>query len=174
MRVAIGWGLQLTKRTLRMIKLEKLSRKEVGTGKVEKLAKRLAMEARGGRKGPVEERERIKMIKRKVMLIMTDKVKDAREDTELARIQYYKAKKAMWMVVPWESRVGVEVVEVLRGEMGQLWEVEHERMRRNVCYLVRKHKEMRKETVPDNWRGIKISDKALGELGPLPPPLIGE
>ena len=58
MREAIGWGLELTKRRVRMIKLERLLRCSVGTGKVEKLAKKLALEARGGRRGPVEERDR--------------------------------------------------------------------------------------------------------------------
>ena len=154
-REVIGWGLQLTKRTLRMMKLEKLCRREVGTGKVEKMARRLAMEARGGRRGLREERERMNITRRKVMMIMSDKVRDAKEDKELAKIQYQKAKKEMWKVIPWESRVGAEVVEVLRGEMGWTWEVGHTLMRRSVAYLVEKHREMREEKVPDIWRGIK-------------------
>ena len=58
MKRAINWGIQLSRRTVRMIKLERLLRKDVGTGKVEKLAAMLASEARGGRKGEAEERER--------------------------------------------------------------------------------------------------------------------
>ena len=50
-RDAIKWGLQLTKRTVIMMKLEGLWRKDVGTGKVEKLAIKLAMEMRGGEEG---------------------------------------------------------------------------------------------------------------------------
>ena len=57
MREAIRWGLEQNKRTVRMIKLERLWRCGVGTGKVEKLGQRLAKEASGGRRGPVEERE---------------------------------------------------------------------------------------------------------------------
>ena len=34
-REAIGWGVQLQKRTVRMIKLERLLRSSVGTGKVD-------------------------------------------------------------------------------------------------------------------------------------------
>ena len=49
MRKAIGWGLQLQRRTVRMMKLERLMRSSVGTGKVEKLALKLAKEMRGGR-----------------------------------------------------------------------------------------------------------------------------
>ena len=49
MRKAINWGIQINKRTVRMIKLERLLRCEVGTGKVESLAERLAMESKGGR-----------------------------------------------------------------------------------------------------------------------------
>ena len=57
MREAIKWGIEQNKRTVRMIKLERLWRGGVGTGKVEKLGQRLAKEASGGRRGPVEERE---------------------------------------------------------------------------------------------------------------------
>ena len=80
-REAIGWGLELTKRSVRMSKLEKLlMRFSVGTGNVEKVAKKLAMETHGGRKGPVEERDRYKMITKKGFFLMKNKVKDARED----------------------------------------------------------------------------------------------
>ena len=51
MRKAIGWGVQLQKRMVRRIKLERLLRSGVGTGKVEKLATKLALEMRGGRRG---------------------------------------------------------------------------------------------------------------------------
>ena len=51
MRKAIGWGLQLQRRVVRKIKLERLLRSSVGTGKVEKLAVKLALEMRGGEKG---------------------------------------------------------------------------------------------------------------------------
>ena len=57
MREAIKWGLEQNKRTIRMIKLERLWKCGVGTGKVERLGVRLAEEARGGRRGPAEERE---------------------------------------------------------------------------------------------------------------------
>ena len=58
MRKAINWGIQINKRTVRMIKLERLLRCEVGTGKVESLAERLAMESKGGRI-----LERVEMVK---------------------------------------------------------------------------------------------------------------
>ena len=80
---------------MRAIKLERLWRCSVGTGKVEKLACKLAMEMRGGRKGPVEERDRIKMIRRKVLMLMQDKVKDVMEDLELAKVQFSKSKTAL-------------------------------------------------------------------------------
>ena len=64
-----------------MSKLEKLlMRFSVGTGNVEKVAKKLAMETHGGRRGPVEERDRNKMIRKKVLFLMKDLVKDVRED----------------------------------------------------------------------------------------------
>ena len=66
MRKAINWGIQVNKRTVRMIKLERLLRCSVGTGKVEFLAERLAMESRGGR--AVEEREKVKLVKQKVIM----------------------------------------------------------------------------------------------------------
>ena len=105
-REAIGWGVQLQKRTVRMIKLERLFRSSVGTGKVEKLALALAKETRGGRSGVVEERERTRMVRRKVLLLMRDKVRDAKEDVDLAQIQFCKAKSRMWKVIPLESRMG--------------------------------------------------------------------
>ena len=174
MRKAIGWGVQLQKRMVRRIKLERLLRSGVGTGKVEKLATKLALEMRGGRRGEVEERERRSMVRRKVLMLMTDKVKDAYVDADLAFTQYCKAKKDMWKVVPWDSRVGSELREVMRREMGFEW---HERMRimqRSVNHLVDKHRMLRKEVVPAMWRGIKITDQALGEQQNLPPPFLGE
>ena len=65
---AIGWGVQLQRRVVRKIKLERLLKSGVGTGKVEKLAAKLALEMRGGRKGTIEERERKSMVRRKVMI----------------------------------------------------------------------------------------------------------
>ena len=65
MRKAINWGIQINKRTVRMIKLERLLRCEVGTGKVESLAERLAMESKGGR--ILEGVERTKVVKQKVL-----------------------------------------------------------------------------------------------------------
>ena len=62
MREAVNWGLQQNKRTIRMIKLERLLKCGVGTTKVEKFGERLAREARGGRRGPAEEREVVKTI----------------------------------------------------------------------------------------------------------------
>ena len=49
MREAVKWGLQQNRRTIRVIKLERLWKSGVGTSKVEKLGQRLAKEARGGR-----------------------------------------------------------------------------------------------------------------------------
>ena len=117
-REAIGWGIQLQKRMVRMIKLERLLRSSVGTGKVEKLALNLSKEMRGGRSGVLEEKERKKMVRRKVIWLMREKLRDAREDVDLAKTQFCKAKGRMWKVIPMASRVGEEVREILRGEMG--------------------------------------------------------
>ena len=173
-REAIGWGVQLQKRTVRMIKLERLFRSSVGTGKVEKLALALAKETRGGRSGVVEERERMRMVRRKVLLLMRDKVRDAKEDVDLAQIQFCKAKSRMWKVIPLESRMGEEVREVMRGEMGWEWKERMKLMEKSVNYLVKKYKRMRMEEVPAMWKGIKITDQALGEKIQLPPPFLGE
>ena len=43
MRKAMGWGLQLQRRVVRKIKLERLLRSSVGTSKVEKLSEKLAL-----------------------------------------------------------------------------------------------------------------------------------
>ena len=89
-----------------MIKLERLLRCGVGTSKVEKLGLRLAKEANGGRRGPAEEREMRRTIRRKVMMIMRDKLQDAERDLKLARVQFHKSKKQLWNSVPWPSRAG--------------------------------------------------------------------
>ena len=151
-REAIGWGVQLQKRTVRMIKLERLLRSSVGTGKVEKLALKLAMETRGGRSGVVEERERMKMVRKKVFMLMRDKVRDAREDADLAKIQFCKAKSRMWKVIPLESRMGEEVREVVRGEMGLEWKERMKLMEKSVNFLIKKHRRMRMEEVPATWK----------------------
>ena len=114
MRKAIYWGIQLQRRIARKIKLERLTKSGVGTGKVEKLALKLALEMRGGRRGEVEERERRRMVRRKVGMLMRDKVKDATEDADLAYIQYCKSKQVMWKVIAWDTRVGAEFREVMR------------------------------------------------------------
>ena len=66
MREAVKWGLQQNRRTIRVIKLERLWKSGVGTSKVEKLGQRLAKEARGGRRGVQEEREAGKIARKKV------------------------------------------------------------------------------------------------------------
>ena len=173
-REAIGWGIQLQKRTVRMIKLERLLKSSVGTGKVEKLALKLAKETRGGRSGVMEEKERMRTVRRKVLMLMRDKAGDAREDADLAKIQFCKAKARMWKVIPLESRMGEEVRDVLRGEMGWEWKERMKLMEKSVNYLVKKHKRLRMEEVPATWKGIKITDQALGDEIQLPPPFLGE
>ena len=149
-------------------------RNRVGTNKVEKLAEKLALEMRGGRRGPIEERERRSMVRKKVTMLMSDKAKDAEEDVKLAFKQFCKSKKELWKIVPWDSRVGFEVRDVLRSELGLEWQERMKVMQKTVDYLVKKHKLLRKEEVPAEWRGIKIADRALeGEIQ-LPPPLLGE
>ena len=58
--------------------------------------------------------------------MMREKLRDANEDVNLAKVQFCKAKARMWKVIPMASRVGEEVREVMRGEMGWEWK---ERMR---------------------------------------------
>ena len=169
MREAIKWGLEQNKRTIRMIKLERLWKCGVGTGKVERLGVRLAEEARGGRRGPAEEREMSRTIKKKVAMIMRDKMLDAGEDLKLARVQFHKSKKMLWKVVPWRSRAGAGVREVLQVEMALEWNEKRRLMVNSVNYLVEKFRRGRVEDVPDTWRGVKVSDVALGEGLQLPP-----
>ena len=174
MRKATGWGIQLQRRMVRKIKLERLMKSGVGTGKVEKLALKLALEMKGGRRGEVEERERRSMVRRKVGMLMRDKVKDATEDADLAFIQYCKSKQVMWKMIAWDTRVGAEFREVLRGEMAFEWKERMKQMQKSVDYLVKKHRMLRSKVVPDEWRGIKISDQALGDRPPIPQPFLGE
>ena len=174
MRKAIGWGLQLQRRMVRKIKLERLMKSGVGTGKVEKLALKLALEMRGGRRGQIEERERKTMVRKKVLLLMRDKVKDATEDADLAFTQFCKSKQVIWKIIVWDSRMGAEFREVMRGEMVHEWKERTKAMQKTVDYLVKKHRMLRSEVVPEEWRGIKISDQALGDRPPIPPPFLGE
>ena len=172
MRKAINWGIQVNKRTVRMIKLERLLRCSVGTGKVEFLAERLAMESRGGR--AVEEREKVKLVKQKVIMLMRDKLKDAVMDLELGRVQFNKSKKMLWKVLSCWSRGGQGVRMVMRQEMTFEWEEKMDQMRRSVYFLINKHRASRREEVPATWRGIMISDQALGNDIPLSAPFLGE
>ena len=114
-RKAINWGVQVNKRTVRMIKLERLLRCSVGTGKVEILAERLAMESRGGR--IVEERDKVKVVRKKVILLMRDKLKDAVMDMELGRVQFNKSKKMLWKVLSCWSREGREIKIVMSNQI---------------------------------------------------------
>ena len=92
---------------------------------------------------------------------MRDKVRDAREDADLAKIQFCKAKSRMWKVIPLESRMGEEVREVVRGEMGLEWKERMKLMEKSVNYLIKKHRRMRMEEVPATWKGIKITDHGI-------------
>ena len=172
MRKAINWGVQVNRRTVRMIKLERLLRCSVGTGKVELLAERLAMESRGGRK--VEGQEKVKIVRQKVQWLMKDKLKDAMVDMELGRIQFNKSKKVLWKSVPSLSRVAQELRWVMRTEMEFEWQEKMNQMQRSVHFLVNKHRASRREVVPDIWKGIQISDRALGRDTQLPAPFLGE
>ena len=148
MRKAISWGIQVNKRTVRMIKLERLLRCSVGTGKVELLAERLATESRGGR--ILEEKERVKVVRQKVILLMRDKLKDAVMDMELGRVQFNKSKKMLWKVLSCWSREGVEVRFVMRQEMTFEWKEKMDQMRRSVNFLINKHRASRREEVPES------------------------
>ena len=105
---------------------------------------------------------------------MKDKLKDAKEDMELGKIQFMKYKKRLWKVVDWRSREGIEVRKVLRGEMLMEWDELMGRMVKSVNFLVTKYRRRRREEVPDTWRDVKVSDRALGEDLHLPPPFLGE
>ena len=174
MREAVKWGLEHNKRTVRMIKLGRLLRCGVGTSKVEVLGLRLAKEANGGRRGPAEEREMSRTIRRKVMMIMKDKLQDAERDLKLARVQFHKSKKQLWKVVPWPSRAGAGAREVIKVEMSVEWVDRMESMTRSVNFLVDKFRRGRLEEVPNTWRGVKVSDAALGDGLQLPPPFLSQ
>ena len=125
--------------------------------KVEKLGMRLAKEANGGRRGPAEERELSRTIRRKVMMIMRDKLQDAETDLKLARVQFHKSKKQLWKVVPWPSRAGAGVREVIKVEMSMEWQEKMDTMTRSVNFLVDKFRRGRLEEVPNPWRGVKVT-----------------
>ena len=65
-------------------------------------------------------------MRRKVVMLMRDKLKDAEEDANLAFKQFCKSRRELWKVVPWESRVGFEVRDVLRCELGEEAQVAEE------------------------------------------------
>ena len=174
MREAVKWGLQQNRRTIRVIKLERLWKSGVGTSKVEKLGQRLAKEARGGRRGAQEEREAGKMASKKVGMLMKDKLKDAEADLKLARIQFHKAKKLLWKTIPWWSRAGAGLREVVRVEMALEWNEKMTKMTNAVNFLIDKFRRSRLDKVPDTWRGVRVSDEALGEELQLPPAFLSE
>ena len=66
---------------------------------------------------------------------MQDKVKDAMEDVDLAKVQFFNSKTALWRVVAWGSRVGMEVRQVMRLEMSFDWRQGMKQMRKSVNYL---------------------------------------
>ena len=57
----------------------------------------------------------------------------------------------------------------MRVEMASQW---RGLMTTSVAWLVEKHRRSRMEDVPDTWRGIKVSDQALGDTIQLPPPFL--
>ena len=63
---------------------------------------------------------------------------------------------------------------VMRQEMTFEWEEKMDQMRRSVYFLINKHRASRREEVPATWRGIMISDQALGNDIPLSAPFLGE
>ena len=174
MREAVKWGLQQNRRTIRVIKLERLWKSGVGTSKVEKLGQRLAKEARGGRRGAQEVREAGKIARKKVGMLMEDKLRDAEADLKLARIQFHKAKKLLWRTIPWWSRAGAGLREVVRVEMALEWNEKMTKMTNAVNFLIDKFRRSRLDKVPETWRGVRVSDEALGEELQLPPAFLSE
>ena len=68
-----------------------------------------------------------------------------------------------------------EVLNIMRQEMATDWQEGCKRVVKSVNFLRAKHKNVGpEEKVPDQWRGIKISDKALGPALPPPRPHTGE
>ena len=62
----------------------------------------------------------------------------------------------------------------MQREMAVEWEEKMNKMTRSVNYLVNKFRAGRVEKVPATWRGVEVSDAALGDGLVLPPPFLGE
>ena len=108
------------------------------------------------------------------MMIMRDKLQDAETDLKLARVQFHKSKKQLWKVVPWPSRAGAGVREVIKVEMSMEWQEKMDTMTRSVNFLVDKFRRGWLEEVPNPWRGVKVTDAALGDGLQLPQAFLSE
>ena len=108
-------------------------------------------------------------------MLMTDKLEDANIDLNLGIKQYHKAKKVIAESLEISPEDKQEVVTIMREEMTREWVDGRSRVGRSIAFLTNKHRSGRDEDkVPDTWRDIKISNRALGKSDPPLSPYIGE
>lgn len=169
MREVIKWGIQKTRRTLRCMKLEKLFRRGIGTTEVEKITETLSSQRRAEGDGPRAAARR----RESLAMLMQSKLDDAAEDLRLGNQQYRKVKIEAWRFL-YREETRAAFRAVLREELE--WELSEgrRRMQDTINFLTQKYGREAERKVPDTWREINISDRALGQPEPLPPPLVGE
>ena len=103
-----------------------------------------------------------------VKVLMQQKAKDARRDLEVIDHQYHRARRCLWKTIPYNSTEAQEAHLLLKQEMDLAYRTGKDKVRNKINHLSQKYSRQ----VPDTIKGIRITDKALGEKRQLPQPVI--
>ena len=155
----INLKISMTKRKLTLNILERLDKLRIGTNELEIFSRKYQIG--GGRiiRGQEKERQRKQFVKRE----MNAKIRDAKEQLMKVTMKYkryngYFRREEV-------RRYGCDtkrVNEVMQDEVEYEWQRGVEKIRNKIQHLKRKWGAT--TNVPDKWRGISISDRALEEF----------
>ena len=145
MKEAAKQGVKRTKKVLALNLLRGLRKRRLGTPAVEKMAKNL-----------MEENERQENV---VIKLMDIAVRSAEEKAKKAKMEADRSMKEAKRELPagWQWR---RFRDIVREEVQDLWKDQKVKNSKKKDHLERKHKPRKEE---DFYRGIPISDRALGE-----------
>jgi len=148
MKTALKTNIKLTKRTLTLNLLRTMQREKLGTKDAEKIAAELSRNSNTRNSEIVKD-------------VMKWKIKDAENDLKNVKKEYITARNEVREAVPWKSEAGRRFGYLTTRVMNEVWDEGKE----NNDEKVKKLKEAvkKKNDKVDVYKGVKVSDQALGE-----------
>ena len=94
-----------------------------------------------------------------VKQLLEIKIEQAEKEKTEECDKFRKAKRDLWVMIPWTSVVAEEFRLMMRAELESLWKREKKKIDQKADHLVRVYGKT--SSIPDEIRGIKVSDKAI-------------